>query len=119
MNNIFELKYKSGPHGDACTSYDIIFLKDNVKLYEFLESIPKNEWGTIHFKVLNLFTVKLDYATEDEKYDELRAEYNNGNYKHEEDKMICLPYLYKNIDLDYNSWANGGYGSMNYWIKIK
>ena len=62
MNKIFELKHKSGPHGDACSTYDIIFLKENVKLYEFLEDIPSNEWGTIHLKVLNPI---IDWTTED------------------------------------------------------
>ena len=66
MNKVFKLKHKSGPHGDACSTYDIIFLKENVKLYEFLEDLDPNEWGTIHLKVLNPMIAKLDYATEDE-----------------------------------------------------
>lgn len=48
MNKVFKLKHKSGPHRDTCTTYDIIFKKDNVKLYEFLEDIPTNECGTIY-----------------------------------------------------------------------
>lgn len=119
MNKVFELKYKSGPHGDACTTYDIIFKKDNVKLYEFLEDLPTNECGTIYISILNPLTAKLDYATKDEKYKELKIEYNNGEYKTEGDKVTSLPNLYKNIDLEYNSWANGGWGSMSYWIMLK
>ena len=119
MNKVFKLKHVSGPHGDECSTYDIIFLKDNVKLYEFLEDLDPNEWGTIRLKVLNPITAKLDYATEDEKYDDIHFDYNRGEYKHEEDRMICAPYLYKDIDMEYHSWSNGGWSMMGYWLKIK
>ena len=47
----FELKYKSGPGGDQCTTYDIVFHKDNVTVWEFISfivSINAEEYGEFY-----------------------------------------------------------------------
>lgn len=115
MNN-FELVYKSGPHGDACTTYTLK-IKEGTTLKDFLESLDSQEWGQVRVNTPDPETSNIPYATKDEKYKNVDIEYKNGKIlKASEDFTKLLNYQ---IDLDYNSWANGGWSCMNYWIRIK
>ncbi len=116
MNKVFKLKYKSGPHGDACTTYDVELFGEQT-LQDFLYALDKQEWGAVNIIVPNPETYNLSYAAEHEKYMEIEIEYKNG--------IVITPkseywvWLDKVIDNNYNNWANGGWSCMNYWIKIK
>ena len=119
MNKIFKLVYKSGPHGDQCTTYNVKFLNSNVTLEDFLKNIVDNtsEWGTVYLKVPNSETYNLPYATENEKYKEIKIEYKYG--KIITDRSEFSYYLDLYIDQDYkNMFANGGWSCMDYFIKI-
>ena len=118
-NKIFKLVYKSGPHGDECTTYYIKFLENKVTLSDFLQEVKNidQEWGTIYLDVPNVKTYDLPYATESERYKEIKIEYKYGNII--TDRSEFSSYLDLYIDQDYkNMFANGGWSYMNYFIKI-
>lgn len=115
MNN-FELIYRSGPHGDACTTYTLK-IKEGTTLKDFLESLDSREWGKVRVNTPDPETFNIPYATKDEKYKNVDIEYKNG-------KIITPLEVYSSlldfkIDLEYNNWANGGWSCMDYWIRIK
>lgn len=115
MNN-FELIYKSGPHGDACTTYTLK-IKEGTTLKDFLESLDQQEWGKVSVNAPDPETFDLPYATKDEKYKNIDIEYNNGKILTPLEEYSSI--LDFKIDLDYNNWANGGWSCMDYWIRIK
>ena len=117
MNEVFKLEYKSGPHGDACTTYTIHLLKSHVTLRDFMGDLPRNEWGCLYIEVINPATVNLPYATEKEKYMEVRVEYKQSLYVCKDNNFNA--YLDCEIDTENANWANGGWGCMDYWIKLK
>ncbi len=116
MNKVFKLKYKSGPHGDECSSYEVEILGKHT-LQDFLMSLNKNEFGNVYIIVPNPETYNLLYASERERYMEIKISYKNGlptSLKSEYDN-----WLNKTIDNYYSNFAYGGWGAMDYWIKIK
>lgn len=116
MNKVFKLNYKSGPHGDECSTYEIkIFGKQT--LQDFLNALDENEYGTVYIEVPNPETYNLPYASEKERYKDIKINYIKG--KSVTFKSVYEDYLDKFIDNSYNNWANGGWGCMNYWIKLK
>ena len=116
MDKVFELVYKSGPHGDACTTYTLK-IKEGTTLKDFLKSLNPQEWGEVRVNIPDPETSNLPYATESEKYKNIDIEYKYGKILKTSEDFTEL--LNCQIDLDYNNWANGGWSCMDYWIKIK
>lgn len=119
MDKIYDLKYKSGPHGDECTTYYIVLYKDNITLQDFINAIIKNnlnEWGTIYVKVKDPELTKLDYLAPSEQYKEIKIEYGQ---QIKTPRSEYLRYIDKYIDKSYNNWANGGWGYMSFNIKLQ
>lgn len=79
MKGIFNLVYKSGPHGDAMTTYTLDIMP-NITLEKFVVGVISNEseWGEIRVHYLNKNMDNFDCATIDEKY----SSYFNIEYKH-------------------------------------
>lgn len=123
MNNkIYDLKYKSGPHGDECTTYSVIFYKEDITLQEFITNVVNNnllEWGSFYIQIKDPELEKLDYLAPNECYSEIEITYKYGeiHYKTETkfDNIIWDMY----IDANKNNWANGGWSNMDYWIWLK
>lgn len=123
MDKIYDLKYKSGPHGDACTTYELVFYKENITLREFIEAVVKGnpkEWGEFYIKYLNPKLANIEWAAEHEKYSECKIEYKYGTIHYQIETSV--EKLVWNMIIDTNDkkmFANGGWGSMSYWITIK
>ena len=128
---IFELKYKSGPHGDECCSYNIKFNKEIITVREFLNQLNPEEWGAVRLYVPNPLTWGQDNLAEHELYMEFYIEYKNGVIhnlpktatKWVNDKIIDTSQdigKYLDCVIDVNKgWANGGWSCMDYWIFVK
>jgi len=115
MNKVFKLVYKSGPHGDECSSYEVKFFGQQT-LQDLLNALDEREWGLVKVRIPNPETFNLPYATEREKYMDLTIEYKHGKIITPREKYAYL--LDKVIDNNYSNFANGGWSLMNYWIKV-
>jgi len=120
MKGVFNLKYKSGPHGDACTTYTLDIMP-NITLERFVISIISNEleWGRIRVNYLNTNMENFDCATTNEKYSSyFDIEYKYGHIVNITN--ILLWNKYRNTVLTNNNYnlTNGGWSYMNYWIRI-
>lgn len=104
MKKDFELVYKSGPHGDQCTSYSIKFNKP-ITLSEFLSQLDSNEWGSVEARTINTSKVS--------GYDKIKIVYHNGTIT--EISPFADPYM--NAIIKSGS-ANGGWSSMNYYLEL-
>jgi len=133
MNKVFELVYKSGPHGDACSSYTIKF-NGEPTLREFIASVlenKKDEWGEfyVHYDDVNA----PEYATVDERERYVTIDYKYGNIfktydgnRYDESLTPSIGFtdlinqmLDKKLIVDWKgNYANGGWSSMSYWIKV-
>ncbi len=133
MNKVFELIYKSGPHGDACTSYTFKFYGEPT-LKEFINYVLQNnkdEWGEFYVYYDDPNTP--EYATVDERECEITIDYKYGHIIQTYDGNRYDKYLIPSVEfsdlanqmldkkLDINwkgNFANGGWSSMSYWIKV-
>lgn len=79
MKGIFNSIYKSGPHGDECTTFTVKFNGEQT-LQNFLNSLNDKEWGTVYVEIPNSKTYNLPYATENEKYMQIKLSINMGQY---------------------------------------
>lgn len=120
MNKVFELVYKSGPHGDACSSYTLKFYGEPT-LREFIQHVLEqrnDEWGEfyVHYDDANA----PEYATVNERERKITIDYKYGHI----DKIcgfsdIVNQILDKKLNINWEgNYANGGWSSMSYWIKV-
>ena len=98
---MISFKEKGLPHGDACTSYNVI-LDRKYTLLEFIDEIistKSNEWGYFEIESSNPFISK-----------EHRIKYGHG----------LVGSIPDNIRDSYiaNVESNGGWSSMDYFIKL-
>lgn len=115
----FELKYKSGPGGDQCTTYDIVFYKDNVTVREFISfivSINAEEYGEFYVYYTDPKLKDVPYLGKSEKLTKFEVKYKYGKIL---PFSVPKEYLDKYIDINANNWANGGWSAMSYWLFTK
>lgn len=121
MKNVFNLKYKSGTHGDACTSYTLDIMTE-VTLEKFILSVISNklELGCIRVHYLNTNMENFNCATIDEKYSShFDIKYEHGHIIHITDKSLYNKYKDTVLTNNIHNYANGGWSRMNYWIRIE
>lgn len=120
MKRVFNLKYKSGPHGDEMTTYTLDIMPE-VTLETFVTSVISNEqeWGSIRVNYLNTNMENFDCATIDEKYSShFDIEYKYGHVVNISNKSLWNKYKNTILTNNNHNWANGGWSCMNYWIRI-
>ena len=119
MDNVYELKYKSGPHGDACTTYDLIFNKEDITLREFVKNVIERnpqEWGTFYVSYRDPELVKLPYVAPNEQFSDVNIEYKYGKLITTDKNEFMDRYI---VTDSPKKFANGGWSCMNFWITLK
>ena len=112
-DNIFKLIYRSGPHGDECSTYDLE-IGENVTLAEFLEYLDPQEWGDVRLVIQDPKLESMDWLAVNEMQMHIDIEYKDG-------KITNLPeeaLSYMNTVVK-SGWSNGGWSRMDYWLKFE
>ena len=120
MKGIFNLVYKSGPHGDEMTTYKLGIMP-NITLEKFVVGVISNEleWGKIRVHYLDKNMKNFDCATFDEKYSSyFDIKYNYGHIVNITDMSLWDKYRNTMLTNNNYNWANGGWSCMNYCIRI-
>ena len=120
MKGIFNLVYKSGPHGDEMTTYTLDIMP-NITLEKFVVSVISNEleWGKIRVHYLDKNMKNFDCATFDEKYSlYFDIKYNYGHIVNITDMLLWDKYRNTMLTNNNYNWINGGWSCMNYYIRI-
>ena len=120
MKGIFNLVYKSGPHGDEMTTYTLGIMP-NITLEKFVVGVISNEleWGKIRVHYLDKNMKNFDCATFDEKYSSyFDIKYNYGHIVNITDMSLWDKYRNTMLTNNNYNWANGGWSCMNYYIRI-
>ena len=112
-DNVFKLIYRSGPHGDECSTYDLEIGK-NVTLSEFLEYLDPQEWGDVRLVIQNPKLESMDWLTLNEKQMYIDIEYKYGKITNLPEE--ALSYMNKVVK---SGWSNGGWSNMDYWLKFE
>lgn len=133
MDKVFELVYKSGPHGDCCSSYTLKFYGEPT-LREFIQQVLEqrnDEWGEFYVHYDDASAPK--YATVDEREREITIDYKYGHIDKTYDgnrydksltpsvgfSDLVNQILDKKLNINWKgNYANGGWSSMSYWIKV-
>ena len=100
----FIMVHTGGPYGDCCSDYDVV-LDHEYTIEEFIKEVLSdraNEWGTFYVStdLKNIFVACLD-----------KCEYKYGKIIKDLTKQDTCKMKTVHIK------ANGGYTSMNYYIK--
>ena len=119
MKGIFNLIYKSGPHGDECTTYKLEFAP-NITLERFINGVISDnlKWGKIYVGYINTNIENFLFATENEKYSWFEIEYKYGRITNISNKSLYNKYKDKIIENNDYNWSNGGWSCMDYWIRF-
>lgn len=125
---LFELIYKSGPHGDQCTTYNVK-LFNNTLLADFINDVIKSnpeEWGSFYVKYPDENNFLLYEKCEIQyKYGKLTKSYyprTHYNKNAKESDGLEDPFINnlsrKIINSSINNYANGGWSLMNYFLTV-
>lgn len=112
-DNVFKLIHRSGPHGDACSTYDLK-IGENVTLSEFLEYLDPQEWGEVRLVVQDPKLTNVNWLAVNEKQMYVDIKYKDGEITYLPEE--ALSYMNKVVK---SGWSNGGWSNMDYWLKFE
>ena len=110
-------------NGDCTTTYNIEFLKDDIKLSEFLDNVIHGDQSddqgiiTIHYPDKSL--EKIQWLSKSDMLISCKVEYKNHQAISGINDLHQLRIYDSLIDEKHKSYANGGWGRMDYSIYVK
>ena len=110
-------------NGDCTTTYNIEFLKDDIKLSEFLDNVihdqSSNWWGIITIYYPDPSLEKIQWLSKSDRITSCKVEYKDNQAISGINDLHQLRIYDSLIDEKHKSYANGGWGRMDYIIYVK
>lgn len=106
---------------DDTISYDMIFLKDNIKLSELLIDLvyhQYSEWGTIRIYYPDPALANVPYLANSEKISSIYVTYKNHKVVDGLEEIRQLGIYDSIVNQKRKAYANGGWGMMDYIIYV-